>query len=421
MARKYIAFLGVSKYIPVNYMLNNSKVNNCAFIQAALAEILCKNWDEQDSIIIFLTKEAEEKNWRTPNSNNYDGLEKTLIALNLPVGKIIAEKDLPKGENEVEIWKTFENVLNRIDDNDEIYFDITHGFRSIPMLALVILSYARVVRKNVKIGGIFYGAFETLGSARDILNMPIEERDTPIFDLTSFSALLEWTAGVDRFIDTGDSSIIAELTKKNVNPILSATRGTDLNARALKKLSASMEKFGRVISTCRGPEISGYVKDLLKNLNSLTDESKALIPAFKPLFEKLENKLEKFGQGDIENGIAAVDWCIRHNLIQQGYTILQETIITDFCRKQGVNEKDRDKRTEISSDINLLEQNNRGDDTEKHPDYDLAALFVEIGNYRNDINHAGYREDASSGEKIINRLEKLFERYLKIRKNTVIL
>ena len=46
-----------------------------------------------------------------------------------------------------------------IDEGEEIYFDITHGLRNIPMLVMAILEYAKVT-KGILIGGIYYGAFE---------------------------------------------------------------------------------------------------------------------------------------------------------------------------------------------------------------------------------------------------------------------
>ena len=47
---------------------------------------------------------------------------------------------IPKGQSEQEIWEIFQIVYDRLKSGDEVIFDITHAFRSIPMLAITIFS-----------------------------------------------------------------------------------------------------------------------------------------------------------------------------------------------------------------------------------------------------------------------------------------
>ena len=89
------------------------------------------------------------------------------------------------------MWDTFNKILDEINDDDQIIFDITHGFRSTPMQILVVLNYAKVIKKNVKIKGIYYGAFENRDNVTNI---------APIFDLSNYDEILDWTAAADSFI-----------------------------------------------------------------------------------------------------------------------------------------------------------------------------------------------------------------------------
>ncbi|WP_425505358.1 CRISPR-associated DxTHG motif protein [Thermosulfurimonas marina] len=70
-----------------------------------------------------------------------------------------------EGRSEEEIRDNFRKVIENLSEGEEVFFDITHSFRSLPMLNLVALSYARVL-KGIRIRGIYYGAFEVLGSPK---------------------------------------------------------------------------------------------------------------------------------------------------------------------------------------------------------------------------------------------------------------
>ncbi|MFB9991970.1 TIGR02221 family CRISPR-associated protein [Deinococcus oregonensis] len=88
--------------------------------------------------------------------------------------------------------------MNAIPEGSTVYMDVTHGFRSLPIVTLLALAYLRSVR-GVKLAGVLYGAFEA-GQAI-----------TPVFDLTPFVSLLDWASAAERFIDTGDARKMTRL------------------------------------------------------------------------------------------------------------------------------------------------------------------------------------------------------------------
>lgn len=67
MARKvFISFLGTNNYLQTHYELNGKHSPVVRFIQQALIGFLCKDWTENDSILIFYTGGANGayvKNW----------------------------------------------------------------------------------------------------------------------------------------------------------------------------------------------------------------------------------------------------------------------------------------------------------------------------------------------------------------------
>ncbi len=259
MSKVLFAFLGTADYLPCNYLLNGREINNVRFVQEAIASLLCKDWTEEDRIVIFLTEDACSRNW-TDNSQidpngkilQREGLKSRLESLNLKAE--IHQKDVPNGQSESEIWEIFDIVFNQINSDDEVIFDITHSFRSLPLLVTIILNYARILKK-IKIRGMYYGAFESLGTLHDVKKIDIEDRNAPIFDLTSFIYLFNWTSAIDDFLTYGDAKDINLLTNEEMAAILKDTKGKDIGAQNLQKLGVQLNKFSELIQTSRGLSI----------------------------------------------------------------------------------------------------------------------------------------------------------------------
>lgn len=60
-------------------------------------------------------------------------------------------------------------IFNVVNKNDELYFDITHSFCSVPMIAILVANFATTV-SGASIKRLFYGNFEALFKLEDIDN-----------------------------------------------------------------------------------------------------------------------------------------------------------------------------------------------------------------------------------------------------------
>ncbi|MEA3505330.1 MAG: TM1812 family CRISPR-associated protein, partial [Bacteroidota bacterium] len=168
MARKvFISVLGTGYYSKTKYYCENKDENvETHFIQEAMLKFYSNEFKKNDKAYLFLTRKARNDNWESPaqknnkfviegKSDSYQGLEETLKGFDFDV----ISKDIPDGNNEEEIWEIFQKVFDVLELEDEVYFDITHAFRSIPMLIMVLINYAKFLKKiNVK--SITYGNWE---------------------------------------------------------------------------------------------------------------------------------------------------------------------------------------------------------------------------------------------------------------------
>ena len=389
MSNKLLSFLGPTKYIKSFYSYRGKKSSRpCQFIQEAFIEFFCKHWKEGDQVIIFLTEESKKKNWlgvnENPNSNFDKGLHERLekIRMELELNFGIKYAEIPEGRNENELWKIFEKITEVIDENSNVIFDITHSYRSLPMLALIILNYVKFV-KNVKVGQIIYGALEALGSPNEVKKISLEERIIPTFNLTPFIGLFDWTLAINIFLQTGNAEMIKELGIEELKPLLTDTKGS-VGGR-LRNLINSLNSFSQKVLTCRGPDFRSAIKRILNTLSGAEKELENLRP-FGPLINTIKNRFSTINlKNDIVCGLEVAYWCLEHDLIQQGFTILREIItnyvIGNILKIEELRQKDN---REIAEDM----LNSKAEEI----NIDILNLWHEIIDYRNDINHAGWRE-----------------------------
>ncbi len=420
MVKKFLSFLGTNDYEKCTYEYGDLEKRQCStkYIQEALLKIVCNDWTEKDTAVIFLTEKAEKANWYNQENENRR-LKSILEKLNINIKPV----SIPEGKTEDEIWQIFHIVTNEIDDEDEVIFDITHSFRSIPMLALVILNYAKV-SKDAKLLGIYYGAFE----AKDINNI------APIFDLTPLNEILEWSQAVNIFLKYGISGPFRDISTRQLRPHLQSEQW----ARDTRQFIESLNNLTMCLYTCRGKVLSGtgnnkksissaieVVNSNIKKIKDI-DEEIQLKPLI-PLMDKIEKRLDIFnGNDDLSVGIASIKWAIENNLIQQAYTALDETIKTYVCIKFGLDPSDFNNRENIAREaLRIKGQNRREEEWNVKKEYwddvkniveklddELVSISKTVSYKRNDINHFGFRNDASNYNDLEEIIKNHFNRFL---------
>ncbi len=436
MARKvFISVLGTNKYLEARYYFGSKPSGNeeaLRFVQEKTIKEYCEKWGDKDKILIFLTNEAKGKNWiEAAHNGEYEGLSKRLSMLKLkcPVKGI----DIPEGLDEDEIWQIFSTVFYQLEDGDELYFDITHSFRMLPMVIMVLINYAKFLKSGITVKSITYGAFEKLGPTYKVKEIPLEQRWVQILELKQLSVLQDYTNAANEFVKHGAVKSLSDLFPDS-------------------GFSFALNSFSDAFSGCRGIDVfeAESASLLKKEVENLDDN---IHPAQRPIIEKIKNKVDYFRSGEIvQNGIAGVVYCIDHGLVQQAITLLSELMVTyvlaylqydwklkfnrDICssalskfNKEGYNadlvlQKYR-RQVEAGklSGSDYLELEKRLNDLiEKIYNLEFKEVLtkdiyscLQIGT-RDDINHAGIRDKSKSTKK----LEESLLKYYNLFKNIII-
>jgi CRISPR-associated DxTHG motif protein len=281
-----LSMIGISDYKVTSYAWGDRVAKPCHLVQQALAE-----WFPEATLLVCATQKAKEKY----------GQEIESIPNARPV-------DIPDGKNEAEYWEMFNKIEQEIPPGTELVLDITHGFRSLPILALLAVSFLRAA-KQVQVKHVLYGAFDASHNG-----------STPMFDLTPFLTMLDWAIATNRFLETGYTSALANVAKDDA-------KAFEL-AKALEGFSIAMQLHDPVAA---GQRAKNALDQLETNLEGPLDLLKdQLTQALRPMaFSSEDDKKQLIA---IFNQI---DWYKRHSHYEKATGLAKEWLYLFARWKSG--------------------------------------------------------------------------------------
>ena len=439
----FISFLGVSIYRESKYYFKKDRSDifgETPYVQ----EAIIRQWpfaenalnQEGAEVLIFTTKAAYEKTYtqritsfanakfNTPEKFEEDGLEFKLQKL-VEEGLVesFTHREIQDGFSEDEIWSIFDVIVNNIEDGSELYFDVTYGYRFLPLLALSLINYLAAV-KNCELKALFYGNFEAGQAENEAKGLGRTALVTaPIHILTNIVELNQWTDAVEMF------------TKASYPYELSA-----LIAKENEELAEKIKDIAMAIQTCRGHQLTQEidVAEVKRSINDLL-RGREISTQLKRVLEKVDEKLDLLNGSTTLKGLNAVEWCVEHKMIQQGYTFLQETLQSWLLEKVGEDINNYYSNRQVANgflngyglegDNNYAGRTIRNSNSDRVKNlirkfkkvikdeilHDVCAQYTKLTGgrgLRNDINHAGYKQNAATPEEFATELVDISNKLL---------
>lgn len=390
---KAISFLGTSDYKNTAYKFLDGKIINTLYFPYAV-NVFYKPSEHY----IFMTKEAK---------NKHNDILSALFKFN--------EVEIPLGKNEDHFWEIFDDILECVKDGDEVLLDFTYGFRSQPVLAIAALIYLKALR-NIKIYKIIYGAFEA------------KENDVvPVFDLTSFIELIDWSYATHDFINYGKakgiSNLMSELQKNShISKNTQKAKALKTSGNSLKELTKSLSIVNIKDTLKYSKKFSDDIEDLLKDINTI-NSTRPIALLLNEIVKRIEpisiSDKEMFNKKGIEAQLSIVQWYIDTEQYQQSITLMNELFISLQCLLKSLDPIKPESRSNISENFGKRIQNLKI----KNIDIDFkdeTVLWNRLSEIRNEINHAGMKSSNTNTSSQISNIQEEFEKLKEYCKELIV-
>lgn len=413
--RVFISFLGNTNYVLSYYSFKGETIKKpTRFIQMALLELVCKDWGPEDQIYIFCTNEAYEANWEDKvqfdskrikvdefeDKGLHGYLERWKNDKDAPLLPNFETVPIKPGFSVGEIWEIFNAVYEKLQPKDQIYFDITNAFRSIPLLASVLFDYAKVMNKT-EFKAAYYGAFEKLGYANEVRQWTLDKRVAPIVDMTEVIRLQENVQMAKGVTEYGRLNQLAKVLSRK---------------RSLKAVGHDVLLLDKALSTGLGDDLAegAFIHTFSDKEEAI--KSASILPTTKEVLLHVFDGLKGFKEkGKLGNLLAAANWAYKYRMMSLAYTFGKEYInrvaaekLKAFCPYR--NPEGRDFLIFVNAIFALPEKNlnNNNLDSDIRAFSDLINEIIElewvknirnsykkINDNRNIIDHCKLQRDDS--------------------------
>ncbi|WP_054521404.1 TIGR02221 family CRISPR-associated protein [Thermanaerothrix daxensis] len=407
MGHTVITFLGVNPQ-EVDYEYQGKTYTGKVFAEAL---VQCLKFDR---MLVLTTPEAKEKTF--PLLQKYGDSR-------------IQEVPIPTGKTEAEMWEIFDAVIRHVPESEEVTFDITHGLRSIPFLVFLFAAYLQSA-KQVQIRAILYGALEI-----GVISEETKRKRAPVVDLSSFATMLRWINAADQFVQTGNASRLANLLKQ-------------------RKAAETLEQISEAAFLCQPITLMEKAAELRPNLEAAAQSFKITSQPFSVLSERILETFEAFGLKNplnnygefLEREWQLICWYHDHGQLIQALTLTREFLIdvVNYRLEQRIDlEKDKRQTMERAlsglSQLRIARHKAGKKEAQAHSDpeeastnrvsspddlnrygrriYDewpeewenIAELYDEISQVRNQLNHAQHQVESMKLQKIKPKAEKIIK------------
>ena len=253
--------------------------------------------------------------------------------------------------------------------DDELIVDITHSFRSLPILLMNLLIYLQTVsRKRIKISHVYYGMLEVMR----------ELEYAPVTELNNILEISKWVTGAYAFENFGNAYQIADLVESEN-----------------KSVSEHLRRFSDLMNL-------NHLGLLQKEVNSLKSirniKYNSLVPSL--IITPIVNSfITRFGniKSHAVFQLQLAKWQYEHHNYTAAYISLIESIITYTCEVNKKSWEDYNVREEAKRALRDSKSTWKVDDQ-------LTQIFREMNKVRNSLAHT--LETSKSAQSMIGLLKE---------------
>jgi CRISPR-associated DxTHG motif protein len=403
MTRIIITFLGISTsndYYGYKYKGEISKGR--VFAEALLERKLVKF----DKMLVCVTDGAKNTTWK-------------IIEPSALKNSSIVHVPIKDGMDDIELWENFNTITAEFKDDDEVIFDITHGFRSLPFLVFLFSAYLKVAKK-VKIASVLYGVLEK----REPSNSPEIKNIIPVIQLSSFVLMLDWMSATQQFIDLGDGNGLVKLLKG-----LTIEIGDNDLKKTVQEMADAIELVSDALIYIRPIEAmkaAAKIQELVPQIKSAGHELAELQP-FLLLVDQIDDKYKILALAEpmksqnlyqnLSRQLDMISWYQGHQQQIKSIALARElfvSILAYWLKKDPFTKSTRDECQNI---LNKQQLNNDFDSfSYKIP---LLKIWNQVRKPRNDYAHMGLiynnkpiKELKDEIDLIINQSKSCLEKFL---------
>ena len=411
LSMKAISFLGIADYKETTFTYKGDEHRTRLF-PAALCKFL-----KPDDLLVLVTDRARNK-WLSSLDDEVR-----------PMGIVPKAVDIPEGHSIDDLWEIFQQLTAHLDERDDLIFDITYSFRTLPFLAFLAASYLRVA-KQVSLKGVLDGAWE----ARRPMSNPPEPTDrSPVFDLSPFMNLLTLTTSTDQFLKTGNAQSLVNLLPIEENS---------------KPLIQSVSNIARGLELLRPNDVMREAAAITNHIDAAIPAIETEIPPIAPLIRRVSaeyggfavaQSAENSGQNTLDKArlgrqLRMVKWYADRGQFVHALSMAREWLPSLLCWKFNADPTAVKEREDMELLLagGIIKDSATGATIKESPrlkqwnDLDaskrkaLAKLWggsLNLANLRNDVLHSGFRKNPRSSQAIEKDSLEVVQELMKIAKD----
>ncbi|MGI5939691.1 MAG: CRISPR-associated DxTHG motif protein [Thermoleophilia bacterium] len=375
-----LSIVGTGNYQPVSYSLNGFVSGLTRYAPVAVVDLLNQAGESVSHLRVLVTSEAAEQ--------HLDQLQAE-IATRSPA-TIVEPVPIPQGRDEAELWTIFDSTCSAAANG--LVMDVTHGFRSTPLVALSALRFTSET-DDVAAPRILYGAWE----ARDAQNV------APMFDLSVITHIDRWARAIRDLEQDLDPRKLADLAEERRREI--RLQGNDpkflrlLGAAVRGGLpleaglaAARLQKSGLASKLCSiAPPAARLAESLDQTIADL------LVPErhYKKASVTLDDR-------ELARQRQIIDHAAEVSDMGTAYRLAREWVVNRVLLVSGHAERwlERSVRENAEAAVRTAYLESRSSD---------AAPFSQLFSIRNSLSHGGFQVAELNPERIVDEFQETWK------------